>query len=372
MAIAIGRPQDKGDWILKRGAGRYNYLSRASLVCGLAMLPLLAFGQQSDPLPHPSGPSSGAEEPASTTIIGTTSTIIGTIKDTNGNVVPGATATLTSAAPAEKYTETADGNGFFSLSVSPGDYAMAVSSPGLAPWTGSLTLKGGEYREISGIVLKVSTAVSTVRVGGSPHEIAEEEVRVEETQRIIGAFPNYYVTYDPDPVPLTTKQKFSMDWKFSIDPFAFVGAGITAGIEQAQNDFSGYGQGAQGYGKRFGAAYADDFVSNMIGGAILPSLLHQDPRYYYRGRGSVLSRAGYAISTIFICKGDNGHWQPNYSFVAGNFISGAVSNLYYPKQDRGLAITLDNGLIATAMGATGALAEEFLLRTFTRGAPKGQ
>ncbi len=350
---------------LMRSAGKRGSLLRVCLLCvGLAALPALALGQQTDALQSADEPNSAGEPPS-------TATIIGTVKDTNGEVVPQAMAVLTTAVAEQKYTATTDSNGFFSLSASPGTYALAVSSPGLVSWTSSLTLTGGEYREIAGIVLKVNAVVSTVRVGGSREEIAAEEVRVEETQRIIGAFPNFYVTYDPDPVPLTTKQKFSMDWKFSIDPFAFVGAGITAGIEQAQNDFSGYGQGAQGYGKRFGAAYADDFVSNMIGGAILPSLLHQDPRYYYRGKGSVAARAAYAVSTIFICKGDNGHWQPNYSFIAGNFISGAISNLYYPKQSRGLAITLDNGLIATAMGATGALAEEFLLRTFTRGA-KGQ
>jgi hypothetical protein len=148
---------------------------------------------------------------------------------------------------------------------------------------------------------------------------------------------------------------------------AFVGAGVTAGIEQWQNYFSGYGQGSEGYFKRFGASYADGFVSTMIGAAILPSLLHQDPRYFYKGTGSVGSRALYAISTVVICKGDNGRWQPNYSNVFGNLASAGISNLYYPSTNRnGAQVTIDNALIGTAEGAVSALIQEFVLRKISR------
>ena len=93
--------------------------------------------------------------------------------------------------------------------------------------------------------------------------------------------------------------------------------GAFAGVEQAGNTFAGYGQGAQGYGKRFGANYADGLSDTMIGGAILPSLFKQDPRYFYKGTGTIRSRAMYAIANAVICKGDNGRWQPNYSAHSG-------------------------------------------------------
>ena len=124
-----------------------------------------------------------------------------------------------------------------------------------------------------------------------------------------------------------------------------LGRRMFAAAEQWQNTFPGYGQGAQGYAKRYGAAYADEAISRMIGSAILPSLLHQDPRYFYRGSGSKKSRALYAISAAVICRGDNGRMQPNYSYVAGAFAAGGISNLYHPAGDRGAGLTIANGFL---------------------------
>jgi hypothetical protein len=155
----------------------------------------------------------------------------------------------------------------------------------------------------------------------------------------------------------------------SLDPITFASAAATAGFEQSQNEFSGYGQGAKGFAKRFGASYGDGFNSMMIGDAILPSLLHQDPRYLYKGTGSIRSRALYAIASVVICKGDNGHWQPNYSNVFGNLAAAGISNLYYPSTNRdGAQLTIDNSLLATASGALGSLLEEFLIRKISVGA----
>jgi hypothetical protein len=349
---------------LKRSIGQTGWLPRLCLIFfGLALLPALACSQQSRLLPNAPGPDFRGDSQ-------TAATIIGTVEDANGNVLPGATATLTRSASPEVRTVAADSNGFFALSVAPGPWDVAISSPGLTPWTSSLAVQPGEYREISGIVLKVNAAYATVQVRVSQQEIAEEQLRLEENQRLLGMFPNFYVSYFPNAAPLTPRQKFTLAWKNSIDPFSVLESGISAGFAQAENDESGYGQGAAGYGKRFGSAYADDFVSIIMGGAILPTLFHQDPRYYYRGKGSVFSRVAYAVSTIFICKGDNGRWQPNYSFVVGNFASGAISNLYYPKEQRGFETTFRNGAITTFMGTTGALTQEFLMKAFTRGKPK--
>jgi hypothetical protein len=147
--------------------------------------------------------------------------------------------------------------------------------------------------------------------------------------------------------------------------------GALAGMEQASNTFAGYGQGAQGYGKRFGANYADGFSDTMIGGAILPSLFKQDPRYFYKGTGTISSRAMYAIANSVICKGDNGRWQPNYSSILGGLAAGGISNLYYPSSNRsGVDVTFTNALIGTAEGAMQNLAQEFLVRRLTPRLPR--
>ena len=153
-----------------------------------------------------------------------------------------------------------------------------------------------------------------------------------------------------------------------IDPVTIAIPAVIAGVEQGQNSFSGYGQGVQGYAKRFGASYTDSFTSTMLGDAVLPSILHQDPRYFYKGTGSIRSRALYAIATAVICKGDNGHWQANYSNLMGNLASAGISNLYYPSTNRNSAqLTIDNWLIGTASGAVGALFQEFLVKKLSRG-----
>ena len=301
----------------------------------------------------------------------TSGTVIGTVKDTNGNTLEGATITLAAAGSEETRTATADTNGFFLLSVDPGQYVATVSSPGLATWTsGGVAVEAGEYREIPNIVLRVSPAIAVVRVTPSQEEIAEEQIGVQEHQRIGGMFPNFFVSYVPEAAPLTTRQKFELAWKSSTDRGTFLADAITAGVEQAQNQYPAYRQGLRGYAKRFGAEYANDAGSDLIGGAILPTLFHQDPRYFWRGTGSYFSRAAYAVSTIAIAKGDNGKWQPNYSFVLGNLASGALSNLYYPAGNRGWGTTLKNGAVTTLMGTTGALLQEFVFPHFSRGVPK--
>jgi hypothetical protein len=149
--------------------------------------------------------------------------------------------------------------------------------------------------------------------------------------------------------------------------------GAIAGIQQAQNDFSGYGQGAKGYGRRFGASYGNLIAGTYIGGAILPSLLKQDPRYFYKGTGSKRSRALYAIANSVICKGDNGHWQANYSSILGSLAAGGISNFYYPPENRdGLQLTFENALIGIGESAAVNLLQEFVIRKFTRNVPNYQ
>jgi hypothetical protein len=218
--------------------------------------------------------------------------------------------------------------------------------------------------------LAVATAVTDVEVGLSQIEVAQEQIEVQEKQRVLGFIPNFYVSYVPNAVPLTSKQKFGLAWKMTVDPVSFVLVGGVAGVEQAQNDFSGYGQGAEGYAKRYGAAYADFVAGTFIGGAILPSLLKQDPRYFYKGSGSRRSRILYAIANSVICKGDNGRWQANYSNILGDLAAGGISNLYYPAKDRkGAGLTFEIGLIGIGSTAAFNLFQEFFLRKVTRHVP---
>lgn len=193
----------------------------------------------------------------------------------------------------------------------------------------------------------------------SEHEKAKEELHEEEHQRILGVVPNFNTINDPNAPPLTPGQKFQLAFHSGLDPFQIVLAGLDAGISQWRNDFPGYGLGPQGYGKRFGAAYADQLSSVFWGNALFPVLLHQDPRYFRKGTGSIRSRLFYAVATTFITKNDKKEWAFNYSNVLGNFAAGGLANVYYPASDRGVSLTLQRATTVTAEGSLGAVFLEF-------------
>jgi hypothetical protein len=224
---------------------------------------------------------------------------------------------------------------------------------------------------VQSVALEVATAMTQVNVALSPVQVAEEQIKDEEKQRVLGVLPNFYVSYDPDAAPLNTKQKFKLAWRMTIDPSSFVIAGIVAGVQQSQNSFSGYGQGAQGYGKRYGASLADFVSGTVISGAILPSVLKQDPRYFYKGTGSKRSRVLYALANAVVCKGDNRRWQPNYSSMLGSLAAGGISNLYYPAQNRnGAGLTFENGAIGIGATAAANVLEEFVMKKMTSNVPR--
>jgi hypothetical protein len=206
----------------------------------------------------------------------------------------------------------------------------------------------------------------SVDVTPERREIADQQLKQQEQQRLLGVFPNFRVSYEPNAVPLDSRQKFHLTWKAVSDPMSFVGTGITAGIQYARNDFPGFGDGVDGYAKRYAALYATRLTGTMITNVALPTLFKQDPRYFYKGTGSTGSRIGYAISRAVVRKGDNGHWQPDYSRVFGNLSAGAISNLYYPPEDRhGLSLTLTNTAIGLGGAAIGNLMQEFLYARLT-------
>ena len=190
-------------------------------------------------------------------------------------------------------------------------------------------------------------------------QLAAEQLKQEEHQRILGFLPNFNTTNIHDAVALTSKQKFQLAFRSSVDPVQFVVAAFDASLSQAFDDYHGYGQGAQGYFKRWGAAYLDNFDGTLLGGAVFPALLHQDPRYFRKGTGTIKRRLLYSIATTAICKNDNGKWVPNYSNVLGNLAAGGIANAYYPSTDRGVELTFERAFTVTAEGALGAMFVEF-------------
>lgn len=189
---------------------------------------------------------------------------------------------------------------------------------------------------------------------------AQQQIKEQENQRVLGVLPMFNTSYRSDAVSLTAKEKMALAFRSAVDPIAFATAFVVAGLHESLDDDPGFGWGPEGYFKRSGAAYLDAFDGTMIGNGILPSLLHQDPRYFRLGHGTKMHRFLYASATTVICKHDNtGKWEPNYSNVTGNIISGAISNLYYPSSDSGIGQTIGNGMIVTLEGTAGAIFQEF-------------
>ena len=248
---------------------------------------------------------------------------------------------------------------------------MSVTAEGFAAQTVSGNVPPGETYVVPQIALVIATEVTEIRVTPSSQiEIAEEQIREQEKQRPLGFIPNFYVSYVPNAVPLTPKLKFKLAARTLVDPVSFGLTAAAAGLEQATRQFNGYGQGAQGYAKRYGAAYADGVTGTLIGSAILPSLLKQDPRYFYKGTGSKRSRILYALAMSVVCKGDNGRWQTNYSAILGSLASGGISNLYYPAKDReGATLTFENTLIGIGTSAAANILQEFVIRKLTPNLP---
>jgi hypothetical protein len=291
--------------------------------------------------------------------------VSGTVADKSGAVIPGAKVVLTQAGVAAKEAASGNDGSFIFTSVAPGVFELTVKAASFATFKTSGTLHPGQELVLPQVQMDVGVQVQ-IAVAETQEQIAEEQVHEEERQRLLGIVPNFYVTYEPHAVPLTPRQKFQLAWKSSIDPVNLGISAIFAGVEQAVDAFPGYGQGAQGYAKRFGANYADNFIGTFVGGAIFPSILKQDPRYFYKGTGTKKQRVLYALANAFICKGDNGRWQPNYSAILGGMAAGGISNLYYPASNRnGLGLTFENAGINIGSNAINNILQEFVLKRFT-------
>jgi len=293
--------------------------------------------------------------------------ISGTIVDRSGKVTVGADVRLTYKDRTFRQQAASGNNGQFSFSgVPPGNFQLTVSAPGFTTKMFSGKLHPAQVFLVPAIALEIGNVQTNVQVRASTADVAQAQLKEQEKQRVFAIIPNFYVTYLRNPAPLNTQQKFRLAFKTATDPVTFIGAGVYAGIEQAGDRYPEFGQGASGYAKRYAAGYADAAAGIFIGNAILPSILKQDPRYFYKGTGTKRARLLYALSSSVICKGDNQRWQPNYSFMLGSIAVGAISNLYVPANNRNsAALVFQNALIRIGQGSLGGILQEFLIPRLT-------
>jgi hypothetical protein len=289
--------------------------------------------------------------------------VTGSVTDMQGAAVPGATVTLIPLGKLDESTAASAADGTFTFTGLPvSQYRLTVAAPGLDLYTsGEFTLRPGASITLPAIALRVSTTTN-VTVTASPQQIAVAEVHEQEQQRVFGVFQNYYTSYIWDAKPMPVDQKYKLAFLAMIDPPQFLIVAGVAGAEQYNGTYPGYGPGIEGYGKRYGAALADEITSRIIGSAILPSILHQDPRYFYQGSGSIPSRTFHAAAFTFTARGDNGKTQLNYSHLLGSLAAAGIANTYHPAGSRGVGDTFQTFGIDLAGNIVGNIFREFVLR----------
>jgi hypothetical protein len=301
-----------------------------------------------------------------------TAWIRGDVTDSSGTPVYGAVVMIQGPNGTQNPTVT-DTDGAFQIhSLQAGDYTVRISAKGFTDWTASDVRASAEPESRVHAVLQLAPQVTSVTVALPVEEVAAAQISREVQQRALGVIPNFYVTYENHPAPLSSKQKTRLALKLLFDPISFAAAGMTAGIQQANNSYWEWGQGAEGFAKRFGAAYATGAQDLLITSVVASSLLHQDPRYFYSGRGTTGQRVLYAFKSAFLTKGDNGTWQPPYASLIGDVASAEISNTYYPGS-RTQYTLLGRSLMFHFAGSMGMnLAQEFFIKKLTSHTPKNQ
>jgi hypothetical protein len=309
--------------------------------------------------------------PANATAPEPLASVAGTVLDQSRSAVPGADVRLMQKDGTQLHSMVSEANGEFSfVKILPGSYLVVVNAKGFALFASAeFVVAAQQAYEVPDILLGVATA--SVEVIVRPTDlIAAEQIKAEEQQRLFAVIPNFYTSYVYNAAPLTWKQKYSLATRGTFDPVSMLGVAFAAGLEQANNSYAGYGQGAAGYGKRFAAKFADGRTSDFLTHAVFPSLLHQDPRYYYLGHGSVKFRFLHAVGSAFVTRSDSGRTVPNYSFFLGDLSSAALSNLYYPPANRGVGLVFNRAAIGLAGRVGGNLIREFLSKRSTPDVPE--
>jgi hypothetical protein len=300
-----------------------------------------------------------------------TGLIQGKVTDATGSPVLGAVVTVTGATGNSRMTVTDAVGAFRISSLPPGNYSVKISANGLADWTASnVPASAAPDAKLLQAVMQVAPSVTTVTVGVPPEELAEEQLNQEVKQRVLAVLPNYYVAYESHPAPLAPRQKLHLGLKLLFDPATIAAVGITAGLQQQENSYWQYGQAAQGFAKRFGADYANAASNVLITSVLADTVLHQDPRYFYSGKGGTAQRAWYAIKSAFRAKGDNGEWQPPYAGLIGAIASAEISETYLPAS-RTQYTLLGRSLMSHFAGLIGVnLAQELFLKKLTTRKPE--
>ncbi len=290
----------------------------------------------------------------------------GVIRSSGGGPIAGAHITLSAGDRVLREADSNPDGSYAWDGIPAGTYFVNVTMQGFLParYQAVLPEEGGTA-QIS-ITLQIQPLNASVTVTASETEMAQAELTLEEKQRLLGIFPNFFASYEWRAAPLSSRQKFGLAWKNARDPGNLLLVGVVAGVQQAANSFPGYGQGAKGYGRRYGADLGNLVSGTFLGGAVLPSLFHQDPRYFYKGTGSTPSRVWYATTRAVVTRGDNGRSQPNWSGMLGDMSAGALSNAYYAPEDRqGASLTIENGLLGIAGDAMNGVFQEFFLKKLT-------
>jgi hypothetical protein len=205
--------------------------------------------------------------------------------------------------------------------------------------------------------LPVTTAAQQAASDPSPAQ--QEQSQAQRPRRMMGIMSSRNVVGGKESQPLTPRQKFGLFLRNASDPVQFLTVGLTAGISQAADSNPGYGQGAEGYGKRYGAAFANAASSEFFGSFLFPVMLHQDPRYFRKGDGPFGSRLGNALTRVVVTRTDSGKRTFNLSYVLATLVSASISNAYYPQEERTAAKTFTRAGISMGTGAALAVGAEF-------------
>lgn len=295
------------------------------------------------------------------------SDISGTVLDTNGNVIEGARVQLSktgSPGILRKMTSGAMGQ-FDFANLEPGTYVVEVSRDGMTTFKSEpITLRSDAPATVPDVVLHVAAATTSVIVMDK-ESASIEQVKIAEQQRVLKVFPNFYSSFDWNAPSMLPKQKYHLAARTLIDPVTFLTTGAIAGVEQYKNVFPSFGGGIDGYGKRYAAAYATHASGELLTRAVFPSIFHTDPRYFIMGKGSTKARAFHAIASTFVTRGDNGTHKVNFPEILGGFSSAALSNAYFPPQERGVNLVLINGFGDLGGDMLDNLIREFVLDRLT-------
>ncbi len=295
------------------------------------------------------------------------SDISGTVLDTNGDVIEGARVQLLKAGSPGILCEIKSGamGQFDFANLEPDTYVIEVSRDGMTTFKSEpITLRSEVPVIVPNVVLRVAAATTSVIV--MDEEAASiEQVKIAEQQRVLKVLPNFYSSFDWNAPSMLPKQKFHLAARTLIDPVTFLTTGAIAGVEQYRNVFPSFGGGMVGYGKRYAAAYATHASGELLTRAVFPSIFHTDPRYFIMGKGSTKVRAFHAIASTFVTRGDNGTQKVNFPEILGDLSAAALSNAYFPVQERGVNLVLINGFGNLGGNMLDNLFREFVLSRLT-------